>query len=254
MLEGCASLICLTAVLAQAPIYSIEPQPRTAAELMKRFTPAQIDVLEKLNRRDREHIVRLEPKVPGIVVPNSFDHEELTYSPMPRSWPAAAGLAKIIVVDQPSQTFGAYEHGTLVRWGPISSGRAETPTPSGGFYLTWKSRKRTSTDNDAWILEWYFNFVNERGVSFHQFDLPGYAASHACVRLLQRDAEWLYGWGEQWQLEDGGRKVRQTGTPVLIAGAYDHKAAPLWLSIAWLAKGVALPNALPFAASVPVID
>ena len=96
----------------------------------------------------------------------------------------------------------------------MSSGRAETPTPSGAYYLTWRSRKRTSTDNDAWILEWYFNFINERGISFHQFDLPGYAASHACVRLLRRDAEWLYGWGEQWQLEEGGRKVRRTGTPV----------------------------------------
>ncbi len=247
MLHGSAVVVCLATTLAQAPAYSIQPQPVTAAELAKRFTPAQIDLLEKLNRRDREHIVRVEPKIPGIVVPDSFGQDELAHSPLPRSWPAAASLSKIMVVHQPSQTFGAYENGALVRWGPVSSGRAETPTPSGAYYLTWRSRKRTSTDNDAWILEWYFNFINERGISFHQFDLPGYAASHACVRLLRRDAEWLYGWGEQWQLEEGGRKVRRTGTPVLIAGAYDQKASPVWLSIDWLAKGVALPEALPFA-------
>ena len=65
--------------------------------------------------------------------------------------------------------------------------------------------------------------MNARGVSFHLFDLPGYPASHACVRLLLRDAQWLYGWGEQWKLDETGRVVVVTGTPVLILGTY-----PLW--------------------------
>ena len=72
------------------------------------------------------------------------------------------------------------------------------------------------------MLEWYFNFVNARGVSFHQFDLPGYAASHACVRLLQRDAQWLYGWGDQWKLSEDRRAVVVPGTPVLIMGVFGH--------------------------------
>ena len=248
ILHGSAAIVCLTGFLAQAPPYSLQPQPLSPAELTKRFTLAQIDLLEKLNRRDREHLVRVEPKVPGIVVPAAFDQDELAYSPMPRSWPAGAALPKIVVVDQPSQSFAAYENGELVKWGPVSSGRAETPTPAGAYHLTWRSRKRTSTDNEAWILEWYFNFINERGISFHQFDLPGYPASHACVRLLRRDAEWLYGWGEQWQLEPGGRKVRQAGTPVLIVGVFDAKASPAWLSLEWLANGVQLPASLPLQA------
>jgi lipoprotein-anchoring transpeptidase ErfK/SrfK len=246
ILDGTATVVCLTAFLAQTPVYTIQPQPLLPAELAKRFTPEQIDLLEKLNRRDREHLVRVEPKVPGIVVPAAFEHSELAYSPMPQAWPAAALLPKIIVVDQPSQSFAAYENGQLVRWGPVSSGRTETPTPPGAYYLTWRSRKRTSTDNDAWILEWYFNFINARGISFHLFDLPGYAASHACVRLLRRDAEWLYAWGDQWQLDPTGRKVLQTGTPVLIAGTFDAKAPPVWLSPDWLAQGVLLPESLPF--------
>jgi lipoprotein-anchoring transpeptidase ErfK/SrfK len=243
---GLAALGAVAYEQALAFGYRLEPQPRAAAELATRFTPPQLDLLEKLNRRDREHLIRIDPKVPGIVVPEAWDRGELAYSPLPSAWPAAATLPKIVVVDQPSQAFGAYEAGSLVRWGPVSTGRAETPTPAGAFHLTWRSRRRTSTDNDAWILEWYFNFINHRGISFHQFDLPGYAASHACVRLLQRDAEWLYGWGEQWQLDERGREVLRPGTPVLILGVNDAKAPPPWLSLDWLATGVALPETLPF--------
>lgn len=239
------ALVAIAGAQSLETRFQIEPQPRTPAELDKRFTPVQIDLLEKLNRRDREHLIRVEPRVPGIIVPASWEDGELAYSPLPPSWPGVAGLPKIIVVDQPSQSFGAYESGQLVRWGPVSTGRTETPTPAGAFHLTWKSRKRTSTDNEAWILEWYFNFVNARGVSFHQFDLPGYAASHACVRLLPRDAEWLFGWGEQWKLDESGRQIVQPGTPVLILGSYDARASAPWMSIDWLAKGVQLPETVP---------
>lgn len=201
--------------------FSLLPAPRTPAELNMRFTPAQVDILEKLNRRDREHLIRADPPVPGIVVPTTWEEDELAYSSFPREWTAAVSHPKYIVVHQPSQAFAAYEAGTLVRWGAASTRRKETPTPAGCFNLTWRSRSRRSTDNDAWLLEWYFNFVNARGVSFHQFELPGYA-SHACVRLLKRDAQWLYGWGDQWVLSDDKRSVEQPGTPVLVIGQFAH--------------------------------
>jgi hypothetical protein len=227
---------------AQAPAgLTIQPLARTAAELASRFTPAQIDLLEKLNRRDREHLLRTDPPVPGLIVPSVWDDSPLAFSPFPTEWPAALEYPKVIVVDQPTQAFGAYESGKLVRWGPVSSGRRETPTPPGLFNLTWRSRSRRSTDNAAWLLEWYFNFVNERGVSFHKFDLPGYPGSHACVRLLERDAQWLYDWGEQWTLDATRRLVVTTGTPVLILGTYDYKAPPPWIDLAATAQGIQLP-------------
>jgi hypothetical protein len=235
---------CAATLVAQERFF-VQPLPKTAAELGERFTPAQIDVLEKLNRRDREHLIRTDPPVPGIVVPNTWGLDEITYSPLPLEWAAAAEHPKYLVVHQPMQVFGAYELGKLLRWGPVSSGRKETPTPAGIYNLTWRSRKRTSTDNDAWILEWYFNFINSRGVSFHQFDLPGYAASHACVRLLQRDAQWLYGWGDQWVLSDDKRNVDAPGTPVLIIGAFGHGQTAPWTSIASLATPIELPPSVP---------
>jgi len=235
-----------TNAVAQVPANALAFQPlaRTAAELAARFGPAQIEVLEKLNRRDREHLLRTDPPVPGLIVPSAWDESPLAFSPFPADWPAVVDYPKAIVVDQPTQAFGAYENGKLVRWGPVSTGRRETPTPSGLFYLTWRSRSRRSTDNAAWLLEWYFNFVNERGVSFHKFDLPGYPGSHACVRLLERDAQWLYDWGEQWTLDSSRRLVVTPGTPVLILGAYNYKAPPPWIDIAAPSQGVQLPASL----------
>jgi hypothetical protein len=142
------------------------------------------------------------------------------------------------------QAFAAYEGGRLVRWGPVSTGRKETPTPAGTFTLTWRARSRRSTDNTDWLLEWYFNFVNERGVSFHLFDLPGYPASHACVRLLLRDAQWLYEWGDQWSLDDSRREVMMPGTPVVILGTYPFGTPAAWLAIDPAAPVITLPETL----------
>jgi hypothetical protein len=235
---------------AQAPaiVYRFEPLPRTDAELAKRFTPAQIEILEALNRRDRAHLLRATPPTPGLLVPATWSDNLLIYSPFPSGWPAAESLPKALVVDQPMQAFAAYESGRLVHWGPASTGREETPTPEGVFHLTWRARSRRSTDNQEWLLEWYFNFVNERGVSFHQFDLPGYPASHACARLLQRDAKWLYGWGVEWTLDESHRKVLEPGTLVVILGRYPFKAPPAWLSIDTPAP-IALPATLETASS-----
>ena len=234
------TIAVLVAALMQAPAFRFEPRPKSAAELAQRFTPAQIEVLEMLNRRDKTHLLRADPPTPGLLVPVTWADDVLAYSPFPVEWPAMSGVPKALVVSQPLQAFAAYEHGRIVRWGPVSTGRRQSPTPDGAFNLTWRSRQRRSTENAAWLLEWYFNFVNERGVSFHLFELPGYPASHACVRLLLRDAQWLYEWGEAWTL-DKDRKLAAPGTPVVILGKYPFGQAPAWLTIDALPL-VALPQ------------
>jgi lipoprotein-anchoring transpeptidase ErfK/SrfK len=229
------------------PAYRFETLPKTPAELAKRFTPEQIDLIEMFNRRDREHLIRPDPPVPGLIVPSVWNTDPLSYSPFPATWPAAETYPKAILVHQPMQAFAAYERGRLVRWGPVSTGRKETPTPDGMFNLTWRARSRRSTDNEDWLLEWYFNFVNARGVSFHLFDLPGYPASHACVRLLLRDAQWLYGWGAQWKLDETGRTVIAKGTPVVIHGTYEFGSPAPWLTL----EALSVPLALPAAVTPP---
>jgi len=214
--------------------YRIEP---FAPADQKLLTAAQLAILEKLNRRDLEHLARLD----HVIAPESWLDDELEYSPLPRTWPWAGEFPKALVVHQPSQVFGAYESGRLVRWGPVSTGRKESPTPAGLFHLTWRAKSRRSAENDEWVLKWYFNFVNERGVSFHQFELPGRPASHACVRLLARDAKWIYDWGEQWQLNPDKRRVDHEGTPVLIVGTYDFVHPAPWLTLDWWQTPIDLP-------------
>jgi hypothetical protein len=223
---------------APAPTLHSYRLEASSAERQRRLAEPELALLEKLNRRDRAHLSRLTE----VVVPDVWTDAELAYSPLPDHWSWAATRPKALVVHQPMQVFGAYESGRLVQWGPVSTGRAETPTPSGLFHLTWKAKSRRSTDNAEWILNWYFNFINSRGVSFHEFELPGRPASHACVRLLQRDAQWLYGWGEQWQLSADQREVVTPGTPVAILGVYDFRRPAPWLSLdAWSAR-IVLPD------------
>lgn len=95
------------------------------------------------------------------------------------------------------------------------------------FHTNWKAKTTRSTENPDWILAWYFNIENARGVSLHRYDLPGFPASHACVRLLGPDAEWLYRWAEQWRVEHGA-VIEGSGTPVIVFGEYRYDARPPW--------------------------
>ncbi len=217
--------------------YRIEGGP--LRDLAARFKPAEIDVLEKLNRADLKHLSRLD----RLVVPLEW-RTELEHSPFPQTYAGAASLPKALIVDQVSQAFAAYEHGRLVHWGPTSTGRQAKPTPSGRYDLNWKARSRISTLSVEWRLNWYFNFHNRRGLAFHEFDLPGVPASHACVRLLARDAMWIYKWGESWVLDAAGQLARP-GTPVVIIGQYAFGADKPWLSAGYWQQPIALPAVIP---------
>jgi lipoprotein-anchoring transpeptidase ErfK/SrfK len=214
--------------------YAVSSPPADPGE---RFTPDRLAVLEKLNRADRDRLGQLS----RLVVPEVWLFGDLDYSPLPLTSSWAASHPKALVVHQPSQVFGAYEHGQLVRWGPVSSGREAYPTPSGLFHLNWKSRGRTSTIDPDWYMPWYFNFHNERGLALHEYVLPGRPASHACIRLLERDATWLFDWGQGWVLDERGWEVLDPGTPVWVIGQYDFDAPPPWRSLEWLSRGVMLP-------------
>lgn len=229
-------LTCVSAVSGAADRPCVRLEPLNASAARDTLSEARIDLLEKLNRRDRRYLWRLD----SLVVPCTWDLDELEYSPLPRNVARFEEAAKTIVVDQAWQVFGGYEKGVLVRWGPVSTGRRADPTPPGLHHLTWRSSGRHSTVDADWYMPWYFNFHNQRGLSFHQYALPGRPASHACVRLLERDARWLYGWGESWQLDARRTKVLEHGTPVLIVGHYDFDVSPPWRSPEEVARGITL--------------
>ncbi len=224
-----AALTMPNAVLAQVAVYDEAYRiERTAGlrPLARTFTPSQLALLEKLNRAEIAHLTRLQT----LVVPASWE-DELAYSVLPARYPPGRPPVKLLIVFLPGQLFGAYESGSLVRWGPISSGRRRSPTPAGQFTLNWRSTGRASTVNPNWFMRWCFNYRNAAGAALHAYALPGYPASHGCIRLLDRDARWLFEWGEPWKLDPGGTRILQSGTPLSIVGAYDFDAAPPWRSL-----------------------
>ena len=231
--------IAATAHAQPAAAYRIEsPVPR---DLQARFSDVEIGILEKLNRADRDRM----GKLPRLVLPEQWFADEGIYSPLPRRYGAASAIRKLLVVHLPGQVFAAYESGELVRWGPVSSGAAETATPAGLYHLNWRATGHVSSVNPDWFMPWYFNYDNGDGRAFHEYDLPGLPASHGCIRLLRRDAQWLFGWGDEWRLDARGAAVIQPGTPVLIVGDYDFAASPPWRSPSWLSQPVTLPASMP---------
>ena len=241
------ALVCIAIGLSLADGQAARSEPRgerfylttsreETAALLAGATPAEIALLEQLNRADEAHLGRL----PAVVVPLSWTDDDLSYSVLPRRYAAANAASTLLVVYLPGQLFGAYEFGTLVRWGPISSGGRASPTSPGLYNLNWRSPGRSSTVNPEWFMPWYFNFGNREGLAFHAYSLPGYPASHGCIRLLERDATWLYEWGASWVV-DSRMRVLAPGTPVFLFGQYDFGAAPPWRSIDWLSREVELP-------------
>jgi hypothetical protein len=64
-----------------------------------------------------------------------------------------------------------------------------------------------------------------------------------CIRLLERDAQWLFEWGQTWELDATATRMLTPGTPVFIVGRHDFDAPPPWRSLTWLSRTVELPSA-----------
>lgn len=208
--------------LAAALCGGILIQPNSP-RLLRQFTSGQIAILEKMNRADRRHITGLTV----LVLPAEWHCVEGAYATLPRIHYPFLDLEKVLVAHLPSQQFGAYEHGSLALWGPLNSGARKSPTPAGVYRLNWRSKSRHSTVDPDWLMTWYWNIDDPLGIAMHAYDLPGRPASHSCIRLLDRDARWLYDWGEP-------------GVPVYVIGQYDFQSPPPWRDPAWWRQGVEL--------------
>lgn len=204
------------------------PDPRALRRLYLSLGPDRFLLALKVNRRDSTHVRNGD----SLMVPDSTARL-LDLSPFPRQIPSTRDLAKLILVSRRVQAFAAYESGRLTRWGPTSTGRESLQTPEGLYHTNWKDAERTSTFNEEWLLKWYVNLDNFLGISFHLFELPGYPASHSCVRLLEDDAIWLYDWADQWSLDPSDRrKIVKPGTPVVVFGRFAYGKKALWRKLA----------------------
>lgn len=192
-----------------------------------KYTEEEQKIILGLNRLDPDRL----KQGSKIIVPDPVHLDFLKFSPFPLHLKPLDSLPKTVLINQRIQGIALYENGKLIRWGPVSSGKKSTPTPNGLFYGNHKSKKKVSTVNPEWLLPYYFNYMNFHGVGVHQYTLPGFPASHACVRLYMDDAKFIYDWADQWKLDENGKELVQNGTPFMVIGDYDFDGPAPWLDL-----------------------
>lgn len=202
------------------------------------YSKEQIQIIAAINRLDPHRFyVGTEIIIPDTLL-STFDD----YSPFPEFLDSIQQQEQLILISLRTQLFAAYENGKRVRFGPLSSGKKSTKTPSGLMYTNFKSKLKISTVNGSWKMPWYFNISNKGGIGLHQYALPGYPASHSCVRLYKEDAKWIYDWAKQWVLNESGSTIIEHGTPVILFGKYDFDSPAPWDELAHNPKVLDITN------------
>lgn len=111
-----------------------------------------------------------------------------------------------IVVSIPDQRVHVYRNSIRIGVSTCSTGKPGHETPTGVFTILQKDKDhRSSTYNNAPMPN--MNRLTWDGIALHAGKLPGYPASHGCVRLPMAFSEKLFG-------------VTHVGTPVIIGGAH----------------------------------
>jgi len=109
-----------------------------------------------------------------------------TAAPPPPLQPG--GGANRVEVDLTRQILMVYEGDALSLVLPVSSGTAETPTPTGAYRIYrqasgWETSRLGRLYNSQYFVG---------GYAIHgSLSVPAHPASHGCVRIPMRAAEWL---------------------------------------------------------------
>lgn len=110
-----------------------------------------------------------------------------------------------IVVSIPDQRVHVYRNAIRIAVSTCSTGKPGHLTPTGVFTILQKDKNHhSSTYNDAPMPN--MNRLTWNGIAIHAGNLPGYPASHGCVRLPLKFSELLF-------------SITQVGTPVILAGS-----------------------------------
>jgi hypothetical protein len=105
--------------------------------------------------------------------------------------PRDAGEPIMAIVSIKSQQVTFYDADGWILRAPVSTGVKGRETPAGVFAVVEKDEDHRSTMyDDAWMP--HMQRITWNGVALHGGPLPGYAASHGCVRMPYGFAEKLF--------------------------------------------------------------
>jgi lipoprotein-anchoring transpeptidase ErfK/SrfK len=128
------------------------------------------------------------------------------------AWTPPPAAAVRVIVSIPRQKAFVYRGGALIATSPVSTGKRGHETPVGTFRIIQKAvRHRSNIYANAPMP--YMQKITHYGVALHAGHLPGYPASHGCIRLPWGFARKLYG------MTDGSTRVTVTrATPRWVGG------------------------------------
>lgn len=173
--------------------------------------PRERDMVMRLNRTNLPITTRS-----WVLVPKNLESLDIMdLSPFPNQINTSG--KKLVLVDLSKLAFGAYDaQGQLLRWGPISAGKdfcadiqESCTTPPGTYWVTVKRgadcfSRVFPVDTQGGAPMPYCMFFHD-GYALHGSEaVPGYNASHGCVRMYTEDAQWL------------NEEFTQIGTKVVI--------------------------------------
>jgi hypothetical protein len=116
-----------------------------------------------------------------------------------------------LVIDLTRQRLLLYRGGVPIAASTISSGSKGRETPIGLFAILQKAVVHRSRTYDNASMP-YMQRLTSQGVAMHAGNLPGYPASHGCIRLPTAFAKLLYG-------------VTELGTQVMVTDAEQERRA-----------------------------
>ena len=96
-----------------------------------------------------------------------------------------------VVISLSSQMAYVYRGSELIAASTISSGKVGAETPVGHFPILQKRRHHKSNRYSNAPMP-FMQRLTWRGVALHGGTLPGYPASHGCIRLPMKFAEKLF--------------------------------------------------------------
>src|SRR5690348_803196 len=112
-------------------------------------------------------------------------------APTEATAPRAAGEPIMAIVSIKSQNVIFYDAEGWILRAPVSTGIKGRETPAGVFAVVEKDKDHhSSMYDDAWMPN--MQRITWNGIALHGGSLPGYPASHGCVRMPYGFAEELF--------------------------------------------------------------
>ncbi len=146
--------------------------------------------------------------LPGMAAARQVEKEIHELKPGEFTWnPGRSPIGPVaIVVSIPEQRVHVYRNGIRIAVSTCSTGKKGHETPTGVFTILQKDQNhRSSTYNNAPMPN--MNRLTWSGIAMHAGRLPGYPASHGCVRLPLKFSAKLF-------------TVTHLGTPVILSGSH----------------------------------